>query len=138
MHVFHRLQFTMAALATAVASLLLGAAACSPTQPSSGPKIETFSGTVAPGSGASNPFTVSRQGDVYITLKSLDPPTSAPLGIAIGMQQGATCTVTSSTTTIQVGDETASVEPPGNYCVGLYDIGYLTSDETYTLTVSHY
>jgi hypothetical protein len=137
MHVLVRCRPTGPA-AAAVAALLLLGMGCSPSGPSGNPTTETFTGTVSPQGLDSHPFTVSQRGDVIITLTAVDPLTSAYFGVGIGTQSGSNCTIGGVTSTIQLGTYTGGTEPAGNYCVAIFDVGYLSVDENYTLTVSHY
>jgi hypothetical protein len=138
-HGFDRYRVLAAIVAATTAFVVFGSTACSPTQPTNNPTTETFTGTVLVGGADSKSFSVSQRGNVYITLTNLDPLTTAPLGIAIGTPASdGSCTVSGATGTIQVGQQTGTIEPPGNYCVGLFDVGYLLVNENYTLTVTHY
>jgi len=99
---------------------------------------ETFGGTVGVQGSSRSTFAVAQQGTVTVTLSALSP--SVAMGLGIGTPNGSTaCAMTSSTTTALPGStpQLTVTEPPGNYCVSVYDVGNVTGTVTYSVIVAH-
>jgi len=110
----------------------------SPSTPSPSTSTETFGGTVGVQGSSRSTFAVAQQGTVTVTLSALSP--SVAMGLGIGTPNGSTaCAMTSSTTTALPGStpQLTVTEPPGNYCVSVYDVGNVTGTVTYSVIVAH-
>lgn len=110
----------------------------SPSSPSNS-TTDPFSGTLKANSAAYfGPFTVTKEGTVTITATALSPQSSVAIGLGLGQFVGNTCV-------IQVNEPGFYVNQPvgfngisaGQYCASIFDIGYLTQDNTFTVTVTH-
>lgn len=129
--------------ATALAALL--ATGCSnddntttPTTPTpTSPTTSTFTTTLTPSGAVSRLFTATTAGAVSVTLTSAGPA-NPRLGLGIGVPAPgvARCSLSTAITTVPGGAPQiqASVDP-GNYCVVVYDIGALTDEITFDLTL---
>jgi hypothetical protein len=105
--------------------------------------VEMFPGTVAVGGqGPTHNFSASKTGEFFVTITALTPDPNVFLGIAVGQQTGGGCSA------INLGGYVNNFAQrdrqalggqiqKGNYCVGVYDVGYLTQAANYTLRVSH-
>lgn len=103
------------------------------------PKTETFSGTLTPQGSSVFTFTVSKSGQVSLTLTSVAPTATTPLGLGIGTPNGTACTMSSSTPNAVAGSsaQISVNESPGTYCVRVFDSGTLSATVTFTVTVAH-
>jgi hypothetical protein len=110
--------------------------ATSPTVTS--PVTELFSGQFMPGGTAARSFTAASAGTVSITLAQLGPQPDLTVGLGIGIPQsnGSGCLMT------QVTEAGAATSPhltvpvdAGAYCVRLHDLGTLTSQVAFTVTI---
>jgi hypothetical protein len=129
-----------------IAALALSAGACSglidefPTTPDPVITTETFTGTVARGSGQTHQFFTAATGPVTATLTSLGEAPPARIGFAMG-----TMSPTGSCTLMIVNDSalvnsvlTGTVGSlSGALCIRVYDTGALEQSVDYTFTVSH-
>lgn len=103
--------------------------------------VDPFSGTLAPGGGVGHPFTASKTGEYTVKITALAPTANALIGLGLvaGTNEG-TCTTSffqsnnfSSLNTQALGGQIIS----GKYCILVYDVGAITTPQTYTVTVSH-
>jgi hypothetical protein len=119
---------------------LLAAAGCDDATTATSPTVtsELFSGQFIPGGSAARAFTAASAGTVSITLSQLGPQTGLVVGLGIGIPQsnGSGCLMT------QVMEAGASTSPQltvqvdaGTYCVRLHDLGTLTSQVAFTVTI---
>lgn len=127
------------ALVLAVAGTL--AVGCHGITSPSNNTVDPFSGTLAPGGGVGHFFTASKTGEYTVKITALAPTSNALLGLALvaGNNDG-TCSTSifqqnnfSSLNTQALGGQIIS----GKYCVLVYDVGAITTAQTYTVTVSH-
>jgi hypothetical protein len=127
--------------------LLLGmtVAACGGDDESSTPTGPTapvtvtvvFTGSLNRQGANTHPFTTDG-GAVTATLTSVGPDSSSVLGLSLGTWNGAACqTVIANDRATQgvtiVGGATGS----GNLCVRLYDIGNISQETSYEVSVVH-
>ena len=132
-------------LGSAVPVALIGVftIACSGVVDPSKNVVETFTGTVKVQSSDSKPFSTSKSGEYSVKVTSLVPNTGALFAIllAIAPTQGSCvgAQIFSQPNAFATVNVTALSGPiyPGNYCVFISDNGSFTTDETYTLQVSH-
>ena len=123
---------------------VLGATACNlfnnnSTSPSAS-TTDTLSGLVSAGSPAVMTFTVTQAGTVAVTLTSVTPTPSGPLGLGVGTPSGTNgCTLTDSISSAVAGStaQITTTENAGSYCVEVYNVGTVTTTSTVTVTVTH-
>ena len=98
---------------------------------------ETFSGTIGVGGSQSHAFTVTRNGELNITVRSAVP--NVTFGLTLGQMSGAQCAVGGGGTLVAQSSQYNGSLTPGNYCVVAYDVGALQGNVTllYTLAVTH-
>ena len=115
--------------------------ACNGITTPSNNTVDPFSGTLSPGGGVGHFFTASKTGEYIVKLTALAPTANALIGLALvaGNNDG-TCTTSvfqqnnfSSLNVQALGGQIIS----GKYCVLVYDVGTITTAQTYTITVSH-
>jgi hypothetical protein len=130
-------------LALVATALTVGSAACgsdTPTRPSdtTTPVTETFS-SIVPWKGAtSRSFTTAATGTVTLSLTSLGQ--DAAVGLALGLADGANgqCAPTYwVVTTAYAGRQISANADAGRYCFLVYDVGELTGQVSFTVTVVH-
>lgn len=86
-------------LRVGAAVAIAAAAGCSnntpttPTEPPPQTFTEVFSGTIGPNGGSSHSFIAQASGTVSLTLISLQPDATVPIGIALGTWTGAACQI---------------------------------------------
>jgi hypothetical protein len=102
---------------------------------------DMFSGSVDPGGLAYHPFTVTRQGEVDITLTTAGPPPTITMGLGVGIPSGTTCQLSISGGSVQAQAGTmpqlVGTAAAGDLCVAVYDIGNQSAAVNYTVTVAH-
>ncbi len=130
-----------------IATLLLPVAACdngpsttdttTPTSPTTSPVTETFSSQLFVGGSASRSFTAAKAGTATVTLVSNSGPSTAKLGFGIGVPDvlGSGCLFTRSSDTAVTGTSFSLPVDAGTYCVRVYDVGALTANVTFTITI---
>ena len=103
--------------------------------------VETFSGTVPPGSARAHWFSTSKTGELAIKILTLTPASSPVIGVQ--WVQGANDQSCSGGLLQDNRFATANITAisgqiiSGAYCVVLYDSIGLTQATTYSVTVSH-
>jgi hypothetical protein len=134
----------MAARFAGAAALALAGSltiACGGIQSPSNNVVDMANGTLTPQGGASHFFSVSKTGEYTVKLTALAPTSNALVGLAlvVGNNDGS-CTTSiyqqnnfSSLNVQALGGQILS----GKYCVLIYDVGTITTPQTYTIAVSH-
>jgi hypothetical protein len=86
-------------------------------------------------------FAVVKAGTVTVTIGSLTPALTGTVALGLGtLSVAGTCSFSitnlaaAASTTPQI---TTSSEAPGQYCLEIYDLGTLTTPETFTITIQH-
>jgi hypothetical protein len=100
--------------------------------------VDPFMGTVSPGGPAwIRKLTVNNGGEYSIKITALSPTPTAVLGV--GWYQGANCEIRGPENVASLNQLALSgaVIQKGPYCVVVFDIGYLTVAQNFTITVSH-
>jgi hypothetical protein len=104
-------------------------------------QTEPFSGTLQPRGSNPHAFNVSKTGEFSAKLTAWGPNTNLLVGLAwtIGNNDGS-C----STSVLQQNNFVALNAQglfgsivAGKYCIFVFDVGTLTANQTYTVTVSH-
>ena len=126
----------------AIATLALVAASCStlevPTSPSVGPFTDVFASQVGVRGTATRSFTVRETGTVSVTLTSVGAPLELGLGVGIPNSGGAGCNLTTSVVTgAGTSPQITITADGGAYCVRVSDVGNLTADVTFSVSVLH-
>lgn len=131
-------------LAFACASSVLLQGACStmdiPTLPSAAPVTETFENQFGVQGSVSRSFVVSETGEIRVTLTAAGPPSDVPLGIGVGIPRstGSGCSLNRSVTaTAGAAPHLAVTAEPGTYCVQVFDVGALSGDVRFSVSVLH-
>jgi len=134
-------------VAAALAALTLLGVACgssttttATTPTATTPTTETFSGTLAASNGHTYPFTTAI-GTITLTLTSVAPDSTVPLGLSLGTWTGAACTVGTGLFNdvarqglVITGQATAAA----SLCARVYDgSGQITAPTTYVITIVH-
>jgi hypothetical protein len=128
-----------AALVLAVAGAL--SVSCGGIVDPSQNKVDTFSGTIAlQGNGVPHPFSSSKTGEISVKITALSPSSGTLVGLvwAQASGPGACDGQPIQNTLAQLNIPAISNQIlKGNYCIQLYDAGYFSTAQTYTVTVSH-
>ena len=127
-------------LVLALAGIGCGKNNDSTTSPTTTTKTESFTGSVAVGGSAMNPFTVAAAGQVMVTLTAAGPPATVPVGLGIGTPANSVCAVLpGGSVNVVAGSvsQLSGIVTPGSYCVTVFDIGGQTGAITYSVTVVH-
>jgi hypothetical protein len=130
--------------AHAVAALAIAAASCStlevPTAPEAGPFTDVFASQLGVRGSATRSFTVREPGAVSATLTSVGPPATLEVGLGVGIPNGsgAGCNLTKSVVTTAGSSPQLTIDADGGaYCVRVFDVGNLTGDVTFSVSVLH-
>ena len=127
--------------------LALAAAGCgndsatttSPTTTTPTATVDTFVSSLAVRGSAARTFITSSSGTVKVTLSTLGNG-STTVGLGVGVPAtSAPCSLAQS---IETGPGSApqlgTSADAGVYCVQLFDVGRLTGDTAFTLTIEHF
>jgi hypothetical protein len=102
------------------------------------PCTDGFSGTLSVNGAFTHTFTTTTLGAVTASIIALVPNSSQILGFGLGVWNGTSCTVASSTDTATTGSSiTLNASAAGTLCVRLYDVGFITTPVLYQLQVVH-
>ena len=104
-------------------------------------KTSTFPGTLTTGGTAGFPFTVVNPGNISLSITELAPVSTLTMGLALGSWDAGTSTCTQQVTTSMATLNvvyTASPSAPGEYCVGIFDIGNVQVSTDFVLNVTYY
>ena len=133
---------SFAVLPLVLAGLL--AAGCDDPAPVTGPTettatiTETFSGTVTVNGAVTNPFSVTRAGELSARLVSLSVA-DATIGLSLGTWNGQVCQIilANDNASMAISSVTGTASA-GAFCVRLYDVGKLTGPVDFEVTVTHF
>jgi hypothetical protein len=111
----------------------------STTAPSPNSTTDTFNGTLAPNGSLVFTFSVATAGNVAVTLTSVTPATTSPLGLGVGSYSSGNCTVANSTSGViaAASPQLSAMQSAGASCVKVSDAGGLAAASTVTVTVAH-
>ena len=140
LRLFLSLLLPAAVMITSACSNPLSSLFDSPTTPPAATSTtDTFNGTLAPNGALVFTFSVATAGTVAITLASVSPATTSPLGLGVGPSSNGSCTIANSTSGAMAAGsaQLSATENPGTYCVKVSDAGGLTTTSTVTVTVTH-
>jgi|SRR5436190_21313458 len=139
----------VAARCVAVFAALVTSIACggtTPTEPTAPApvyelKTSTFPGNLTTGGTVGFPFTVVNPGDINLAITALAPVSTLTMGLALGSWDAAASSCTQQVSTSQATINavyTASPSAPGEYCVGIFDVGNVQVSTDFVLTVTYY
>lgn len=124
----------------ATIALVLSTAACggsSPAAPALPAITDSLQGTLSPTNANSHQLNAAGAGPLTVTLTALSPAVSA-VGMGIGVVSSGNCTLQFTNSPFSVGNVwNASLAGAGTFCIVIYDIGFLTQDTSYTISVVH-
>lgn len=144
--VSYRLRFVFSALPRLVMLVVAAVAAVScnkdvvATAPTPDTTTDTFSSQLGVGGSATRSFVVRTTGMVSVTLTSVGPPSTLAVGLGLGipMASGNGCNLTRSAVTTAGSDpQVTATADSGTYCVRVYDVGNLTGDVTFSISILH-
>jgi len=139
-----------AARFVAVFTALVASIACgggtTPTEPTAPApvyelKTSTFPGKLTTGGTVGFPFTVVNPGAINLSITELAPVSTLTMGLALGSWDASTSICTQQVSTSQATINavyTANPSAPGEYCVGIYDVGNVQVSTDFTLKVTYY
>jgi hypothetical protein len=128
------------------AAAAIGSAACNqasnPTAPSTSasPVSVVYDSQLYPRGSASRTVTLTQSGTVLLTLTSVRPDPSVSLGVGLGIPRadGGGCHLSQSVNTASgTAAQLSATVDSGTYCVKVYDVGTLTGDVSFSLTIVH-
>lgn len=127
------------------AVLALGVWGCNNTTPTTAtttttPTTETFQGTLNPNGAKVFSFAVAAAGTVTATLTTVSPDSSVAIGLALGTWNAASTAcqiIIANDSATQAAVLTGAASGVGTLCVRVYDVGNLTANEDFTVTVVH-
>jgi hypothetical protein len=109
-----------------------------PTTPTPTTFTEVFSGTINLNGAASHPFISQGSGTALATLTALTPDAAGTVGISLGTWDGSACSFVTANDKAVVGTTIRGiVGGAGQLCARVYDVGTVSSSQTYELTVVH-
>lgn len=125
--------------------VLLTAAGCgdddTPTGPSEPAPVavtETFSGTLTVNGGVTNPFSVTRVGELSARLAALSVE-GATVGLSLGTWNGQVCQIVLANDNAAMNvTVVGTASTIGSFCVRIYDVGKLTGPVDFEITVTHF
>jgi hypothetical protein len=127
-----------AAAVILVSSLACGATPTEP-QPVYEQKRETYTGTLSTQGALAFHFTVTNPGDITLVITQLAP--SVTMGLSMGSWDATTslCSQELTTNAATVNAVfSGSPSGPGEYCVGIFDVGNVQAATEFTMNVTHY
>jgi hypothetical protein len=107
--------------------------------------VETFNGTITPGTGTATffPFSSSKTGEISVKLTALAPSSSVFVGV-VWAQAASDGSCTGNLAFLQQNNFAQLNLPAisgqiisGKYCIAVYESSPLSAPETFTITVSH-
>ena len=119
----------------------LGCSEDTPTEPSN---TIVISGSVDHQGFSENPFTMTVDGLLQVTLDDLFPQlpdgvgidvNSLTVGLSLGRQTADGC-ATSGALALRVGDSASYGIDQGEYCLNVYDAGFIPTDSSFDFTLN--
>jgi len=147
-----RLRMVAGMLALTVSFVSIGCGGSSPststpTAPAPTTYTETFSGGLTQGGTDYGPadsphhFTIHQAGNLDATLTDIQPLSTITLGLGLGVWDSTanTCTLQLTSNAARLNlTLAASVSVAGELCVGVFDVGNISTDTiTYTVVINH-
>jgi hypothetical protein len=124
------------ALLTLAVAAVVSFACGGVTSPSEN-KQETFSGTLQLNGNAFFQVNAANGGEFSVKITALSPTATATVGV--GWYQGANCELVVQQGYGQLNTPAlaGAVLQKGPYCVGVFDVGFITVAQNFTVVVSH-
>jgi hypothetical protein len=134
------MRFSLAAAVLCAAAL--ATISCGGVVDPSKNQTQTFTGTLEPYPSANSiqafTFSTSNSGEYSIKITALAPNTNVFLTTTYGQAQSGGCAPIAQNSFSALNTTSLSgAITPGSWCVAIQDLGVLTANETFTLTVSH-
>jgi hypothetical protein len=99
---------------------------------------EVFSGSLNTNGATTFPFSATAGGTVTVTLTTLSPDATLPIGLSLGTWTGSACQVViANDNAAQTAAISGTVTSAASLCVRVYDVGKVTSPVDFTVTVGH-
>jgi hypothetical protein len=99
---------------------------------------EVFSGSLNMNGATTFPFSATAGGTVTVTLTTLSPDATLPIGLSLGTWTGSACQVViANDNAAQTAAISGTVTSAASLCVRVYDVGKVTSPVDFTVTVGH-
>ena len=136
-----------ATTAACLLALVMATAGCgddntptTPTEPTPTAVTETFTGAINRNGAATHNFVVSRSGRIDATLTTVGPDSTTIIGLSLGTLNaaGACQTVLSNDRATQGTTVSGNGGAAGSFCVRVYDVGNITDNVDYLITVTHF
>ena len=111
-----------------------------PTLPAATPVTDLFESQFGIQGSATRTFSVAETGTVSLTLTAAGPPADVAVGLGIGIPRstGTGCTLSRSVTaTASTVPQLTTTAEAGSYCVRVFDVGALTGDVRFSVSVQH-
>jgi hypothetical protein len=107
-----------------------------PTGPTGSPVTEVFASQIFVGGSSARSFTAAQAGTASATLTSVSVPAGTKIGFGMGVPDtlGSGCLFTRSLDAVAGDAITLSVDA-GTYCVRVYDLGTLTANASFSITI---
>lgn len=105
------------------------------TAPTTSPVTESFASQLFVGGSASRTFTAAKAGTATITLVSIGSATKLGFGIGVPDVLGSGCLFTRSAEAAVAGTSFSLAVDAGTYCVRVYDVGTLTANTSFAITI---
>ena len=125
-----------------LAAATLTAAGCEsdpPTEPDPPENVtDTFTGSLTKNGAATFPFTVSAAGTITAAIATLEPETTASVGLSLGTWNGTACNVViANDQAVQGSSVIGQTTGGGSLCVRIFDTGKIVDPLNFTITVVH-
>jgi hypothetical protein len=92
-----------------------------------------------PNGARTHDFTVQQTGSVSATLTSLGGDEGLTVGLSLGTWNGQSCQIIIARDSIKATESViGTANGTGLFCVRIYDVGNLTGNVTYSISVTHF
>ena len=109
-----------------------------PTTTTTPTVTETFSGTLNMNGGASFAFTATAGGTITVTLATLSPDATLPIGLSLGTWTGSACQIViANDAAAQTAAVSGTVTAAASLCARVYDTGKVTTPVDFSVTIVH-
>jgi hypothetical protein len=129
-----QVRFACRALALAGLVSLIG---CGSVVEPSKNQVETFSGTLEPQKSVTRTTNINNSGEYSVKLTQLSPSTTAVVGLRLDFGPNCELFVQANLAQLNTPALAGPIFQKGQYCLTIYDVGSLTTAQSYTVTFSH-
>jgi type IV pilus biogenesis protein CpaD/CtpE len=99
---------------------------------------ETFTGTLNMNGAATFPFTATAAGTITVTLATLSPVATLPIGLSLGTWTGSACQIViANDAAAQAAAITGTVTSAASLCARVYDTGKVTTPVDFNVSIVH-